>query len=48
MQHFKIGMVVDYASASEVAEHFEPADGSKPEAAAKKGVSTRKKEAAVK
>lgn len=48
MQHFKIGMVVDYASPSEVAEHFETADGSKPKAAAKKGVSAKKKEAAVK
>lgn len=40
LQHFKAGMCVDYASGTEVAEHFEAVE--------KKPVRGRKKEADVK
>ncbi|WP_163295245.1 hypothetical protein [Desulfovibrio sp. JC022] len=48
MQHFKAGMCVDYAAGTEVAEHFEPADGGKVKPAEKKAVRGKKKEAETK
>ncbi|WP_421901430.1 hypothetical protein [Maridesulfovibrio sp.] len=42
LQHFKVGMCVDYADGAEVAEHFEPMGGVKSKPVVKRTVCGKK------